>query len=208
MGTSERSIRRVLLFRHMRSDIDNVRKMVGLLGDEGFVDAISNAETLVRDAEATLERVETLEEDAGEAVEEANVALRQVDNRLQKFDETISLIEAKIEAGFSVGFFFFAVTRWMAGDILIALALAGMGLLGAGSLVVTIVTLPQVQKLLDIGDYATDQVGLFDEIEEERRERRRKRREKRGGHASVGGKKGADGTQRERQMETERDWYK
>jgi len=182
----------------MRSDIDNVRKMVGLLGDEGFVDAISNAEELVKDAQDTLERVEVLEEDAATAVEEANVALRQVDARLEKFDDTISLMEAKIEAGFSVGFFFFAINRWFAGDVFLALTLAGMGLLGTGSLVVTIVTLPQVQKLLKIGDYATDQVSetvssLDGLTREERKEVARQRREERRRDRRGAGKPGQTG---------------
>lgn len=140
------------------SEIDNMRKLVRLLSDDGFVDAITNAEDLVRDAEDTLERVEGIERDAEEAVREANVALKQVDSRLQKFDETISLVEAKIEAGFSVGFFFFALNTYLSGDLLIAAALFFMGLLGFSSLVRTIVTLPQVQRLRGIGDYAEDTV--------------------------------------------------
>lgn len=140
------------------SEIDNIRKLIGLLSDDGFVDALKNAESLLNDADETLERVERIEKDADEALREANEALRQVDGRLQKFDETISLIEAKIEAGFSVGFFFFALNSYLAGDILLAAGLAFMGLLGASSLVVTIITLPQVKRLLSISDYATDQV--------------------------------------------------
>jgi hypothetical protein len=140
------------------SEVDNIRKLVGLLSNDGFVDAITNAEELVRDAEETLERVERIEGEANEALREANVALEQVDGRLRKFDETVSLLEAKIEAGFSVGFFFFAANSYLAGDLLFALALGFMGLLGASSLVVTVVNLPQVRRLLSIGDYATDQL--------------------------------------------------
>lgn len=142
----------------MRSDIDNVRKMMGLLGDEGFVKALTNAEKLVNDAEETLERVEKIEGEAGEAVREANEALQAVDNRLLKFDETISLLEAKIEAGFSLGFFFFALSMWSDGEVLLAAGLAFMGLLGASSLVMTIVTLPQVRRLRQVGEYATDRM--------------------------------------------------
>ncbi|MFP4174276.1 MAG: hypothetical protein ACLFSW_00660 [Halobacteriales archaeon] len=140
------------------SEIDNVRKLVGLLSNDGFVDAISNAEELVRDAEGTLERVEQIEGEANDALREANKALDQVDNRLRKFDETVSLLEAKIEAGFSVGFFFFALNSYLAGDLFIAAGLAFMGLLGASSLIVTVVNLPQVRRLLSIGDYASEQV--------------------------------------------------
>lgn len=86
----------------MLSDIDNVRKMMALLGDEGFVEALENVETVVRDADETLGRVEKIESDAEQAVREANEALIAVDNRLLKFDETISLLEAKIEAGFTL----------------------------------------------------------------------------------------------------------
>ena len=142
----------------MRSDIDNVRKMMGLLGDEGFVKALTNAEKLVNDAEETLERVEKIEGEAGEAVREANEALQAVDNRLLKFDETISLLEAKIEAGFSLGFFFFALSMWSDGEVLLAAGLAFMGLLGVSSLVMTIVTLPQVRRLRQVGEYATDRM--------------------------------------------------
>jgi len=142
--------------------------MVGLLGDEGFVKALTNAEKLVDDAEETLERVEKIEGEAGEAVREANEALQAVDNRLLKFDETISLLEAKIEAGFSLGFFFFALSMWTDGEVLLAAGLAFMGLLGASSLVVTIVTLPQVRRLRQVGEYATDR------IDRERDDRTRK----------------------------------
>lgn len=140
------------------SEIDNARKLIGLLSNDGFVDAISNAEELVRDAEGTLERVEQIEGEANDALREANEALDQVDNRLRKFDETVSLLEAKIEAGFSVGFFFFALNSYLAGDLFIAAGLAFMGLLGASSLIVTVVNLPQVRRLLSIGDYASEQV--------------------------------------------------
>ena len=140
------------------SGVDNIRRLIGLLGDEGFVNALTNAEEILKDAENTLERVERIENDANDALREANQALDQVDNRLRKFDETVSLLEAKIEAGFSVGFFFFALNSYLAGNLLAAAGLGFMGLLGASSLVVTVVTLPQVQRLLSIGDYATDQV--------------------------------------------------
>jgi hypothetical protein len=42
------------------SDIENVRKMVALLGDEGFVEALENAEKLVDEADDTLTRVEQI----------------------------------------------------------------------------------------------------------------------------------------------------
>lgn len=142
----------------MLSDIDNMRKMIELLGDEGFVRALTNAEDLVADVDETLDRVEQIEGDAEAAVREANEALNAVDSRLAKFDETISLLEAKIEAGFSIGFFFFALNSYLAGDLLIAAGLFCMGLLGASSLVVTVVTLPQVQRLRQAGRYASGQV--------------------------------------------------
>jgi len=150
----------------MRSDIDNVRQMVGLLGDEGFVDALKNAENLVGDVEETLRRVEEVEDEANEAVQEANAALHAVDARLKKVDDTISLIEAKIEAGFSLGFFFFAFSQWSEGNVILAVALAFMGLLGASSLIRTILNMPQVRRLRNMGDYATDQI--WEEVEEGR----------------------------------------
>jgi len=139
-------------------EIDNLRSLVGLLSDDGFVTALTNAEEVVNDAEETLERVERIECEANEALREANVALEQVDHRLRRFDETVSLPEAKIEAGFSIGFFFFALNSYLAGDLLFAVGLGFMGLLGASSLVVTVVTLPQVRRLLNIGDYASEQI--------------------------------------------------
>jgi hypothetical protein len=139
-------------------EIDNIRSLVGLLSDEGFVGALTEAEEILRDADETLERVERIEGEANEALREANAALEQVDHRLRRFDETVSLLEAKIEAGFSVGFFFFALNSYLAGDLLFALGLGFMGLLGASSLVVTVVTLPQVRRLLSIGDYASEQI--------------------------------------------------
>ena len=160
----------------MRSDIDNMRKMMSLLGDEGFVNALTNAEKLVSDVEETLERVEEIENEANEAVHEANTALQAVDTRLQKVDDTISLIEAKIEAGFSLGFFFFALSRWLEGDLILAGALAFMGLLGASSLVRTVLNMPQVRRLRNMGDYATDQIWQEERrIREERRAREARR---------------------------------
>jgi hypothetical protein len=132
--------------------------MVGLLGDEGFVDALKNAENLVGDVEDTLRRVEEVEDEANEAVQEANQALHAVDARLKKVDDTISLIEVKIEAGFSLGFFFFAFSQWSEGNFVLAAALGFMGLLGASSLIRTILNMPQVRRLRDMGDYATDQI--------------------------------------------------
>lgn len=164
-------------FSPMRSDIDNVRKMVGLLGDEGFVEALTNAENLVNEANETLERVEKIEGEAGDAVREANEALNAVDNRLLKFDETISLLEAKIEAGFSLGFFFFALSMWRDGELLLAAGLAFMGLLGVSSLVVTIVNLPQVRRLRQVGDYATDRID--DVSDRNRRDEKRRRKSER-----------------------------
>ncbi|WP_436901692.1 hypothetical protein [Halovenus halobia] len=135
----------------MASDLGNMLRMMNILGDEGFVDALENAERLVDSADRTLERVEKIESDAEQAVREANETLTAVDNRLATFDETISLLEAKIEAGFSIGFFFFGLNRYLAGELFLAVALFGMGLLGASSLVVTIVTLPQVRRLRKMG---------------------------------------------------------
>jgi hypothetical protein len=150
----------------MLSDIENVRKMVELLGDEGFVEALTNAEKLVEDVDETLDRVERIEGDAEEAVREANTALTAVDTRLAKFDETISLLEAKIEAGFSIGFFFFALNTYLAGDVLVAAGLFFMGLLGASSLAVTIATMPQVRRLRQAGRYAFSRLDGADSNEE------------------------------------------
>lgn len=135
----------------MASDLGNMLRMMNILGDEGFVDALENAEKLVENADETLKRVEKIESDAEQAVREANETLTAVDNRLAKFDETISLLEAKIEAGFSIGFFFFGLNRYLDGELLLAGALFFMGLLGASSLLVTVVTLPQVRRLRQMG---------------------------------------------------------
>jgi hypothetical protein len=160
----------------MLSDIENVRKLTALLGDEGFVDALTNAEELVNDVDERLERVEEIEGDAEQAVREANDALNAVDYRLQKFDEAIRLIEAKIEAGFSAGFFFFAFQQWQAGAVFLAAGLAVMGLLGISSLAVTVVTMPQVQRLLQVSQYLADRFdgdeSTGDDIEIRTRERR------------------------------------
>jgi hypothetical protein len=131
----------------MLSDINNVRQLVELLGDDGFTEAITQAEDLVNDVNDTLDRVERVEDEAGEAVKEANRTLTAVDRRLDKVDRTINLLEAKIEAGFSLGFFVFAVNFYLNGDLLFAASLAFMGLLGAGQLLVTIRNIPQVEKI-------------------------------------------------------------
>lgn len=140
----------------MSSDIGRVLRMMTLVGDEGFVEALENAESLVEEAEGTLRRVEKIEGEAEAAVREANETLQAVDHRLAKFDESVSLLEAKIEAAFSIAFLFFALSQYNEGQILLAAGLAIMGLLGFSSLVVTLVTLPQVQRLRQVGEYASD----------------------------------------------------
>lgn len=157
----------------MLSDIGNVYRMLDLLGDDGFVDALQDTEQLVDDATETLERVERIEGEAEAAVREANEMLTAVDHRLMRFDETLSLLEAKIEAGFSIAFLFFAVTTWLAGNLLLAAGLFVMGLLGASSLVVTILTLPQVRRLRQVGEYATDRLDRRRDRDARRGERDR-----------------------------------
>ncbi|MEF8806770.1 hypothetical protein [Natronomonas sp.] len=142
----------------MASDLGNMLRMVGLLGDDEFVDALTDVETLVNDVQETLDRVEEVEREAGQAVDDANESLANVDQRLERFDEMISRLEAKIEAGFSIGFFVFALNRWSAGDPYLAAGLFVMGLLGASSLVVTIYRMPQVRKLRKLGRYASSRI--------------------------------------------------
>ncbi|PSP98325.1 hypothetical protein BRC89_08320 [Halobacteriales archaeon QS_4_70_19] len=142
----------------MLSDIDNVRKLMLLLGDEGFTDALTQAEELVDDANRTLDRVEQIEDDAAQAVREANETLVAVDRRLDKVDETISLLEAKIEAGFSLGFLIFAADAYFADNLFLAAGLAFLGLLGAGQLLVTLRNIPQVEKVSEGIGYVLDAV--------------------------------------------------
>lgn len=137
--------------------------MVGLLGDEEFVDALTNVEGTIEEVNETLDRVEQVESEAGEAVREANATLHAVDRRLDKVDETISLLEAKIEAGFSAGFLVVAANLYFRGELVLAVSLAVLGLLGAGALVHTIATLPQVQKLRQVGGFAYDRLDGIDE---------------------------------------------
>jgi hypothetical protein len=150
----------------MSADIGNMLKMMNVLGDDGFVDALTDVEGLVEDVNETLDRVERIEGEAEAAVKEANEALNAVDHRLAKFDETISLLEAKIEAGFSVGFFFFALNQYLAGELLFAAGLFFMGLLGASSLVVTVLTMPQIRRLRGMSRYATGRSGRNRERED------------------------------------------
>lgn len=140
----------------MLSDIENVRRLTELLRDEGFVEALTNAEQLVDDVDERLERVEQIEGEATEAVTEANEALNAVDERLRKFDEAIRLIEAKIEAGFSAGFFLFGYQQLTTGAVFIAAGLFFMGLLGGSSLLVTLKNMPQVERLRQMGTYLLD----------------------------------------------------
>lgn len=142
----------------MLSDIDNARKLLLLLGDEGFTEALTQAEELVEDANDTLDRVERVEDEAAEAVREANRTLVAVDRRLDKVDRTINLLEAKIEAGFSLGFLVFAANFYLSGDYIFAVSLAFMGLLGAGQLLVTIWNIPQVEKLREAGEFVYDEI--------------------------------------------------
>jgi hypothetical protein len=151
----------------MLSDIENVRRLTELLRDEGFVDALSNAEELVEDVDERLERVEQIEGDAEQAVREANDALNAVDDRLRTFDEAIRLIEAKIEAGFSAGFLFFGYQQLTAGAVFIAAGLFFMGLLGSSSLVVTLRNMPQVERLGQMSRYLLRQLRESDPGERE-----------------------------------------
>jgi len=142
----------------MFRNINNAGELMDLLNDDGFVNSLKDVEQTLDDVNETIDRVEQIEGEAEEALREANEALIAVDDRLAKFDETISLLEAKIEAGFSVGFLFFGLNSYLAGDLLLAAGLLTMGLLGASSLVVTIVTLPQVRRLRQVGRYASEQI--------------------------------------------------
>jgi hypothetical protein len=193
----------------MFSDIDNARKMIELLGDEGFVEALTNAEELVDEVDETLDRVERVEDEAGEAVREANEALNAVDARLETFDETVRLLEAKIEAGFSVGFFFFAVSQATAGNLLIGAALAFMGLLGASSLVVSIITMPQVRRLRELIEYASDRVDEEEPEVEVRTRREAEARRETGatdeGETTPSGRRGEHRGANQSRRETETD---
>lgn len=144
----------------MLSDIDNVRKLLLLLGDEGFTEALTEAEALVEDASDTLDRVERIENEAAQAVTEANETLEAVDRRLDTVDRTINLLEAKIEAGFSLGFFVFAVNAYVSGDLFFAAGLFFMGLLGAGQLAVTIANIPQVEKIRVAVGFLLERLGV------------------------------------------------
>jgi hypothetical protein len=142
------------------SEVNNVRQLVELLSDDGFTEALTQAEDLVNEVNDTLDRVEEVEDEAAEAVKEANQTLVAVDRRLGKVDETISLLEAKIEAGFSLGFFVFAFNFFIDGDLIFAASLAFLGLLGVGQLLVTIRTIPQVQKLRELLRYLLERLGF------------------------------------------------
>ena len=144
----------------MFSDIGNARKLMLLLGDEGFTEALTQAEDLVENVNDTLDRVERVEDEAGEAVEEPNRTLHAVDCRLDTVDRTINLLEAKIEAGFSLAFFVFAANAYVFGDLFFAAGLAFVGLLGVGQLAVTITTIRQVEKLLDGARFLLQRLGI------------------------------------------------
>jgi hypothetical protein len=145
----------------------NTARMVGLLGDEEFVDALTNVEGTIEEVNETLDRVEEVEDEAAQAVHEANATLTAVDQRLAKVDETISLLEAKIEAGFSLAFLLVAANLYVQGDLILAATLALLGLLGAGALVSTARTLPQVQKLRQLGGATYDRLDGVDEDDRE-----------------------------------------
>jgi hypothetical protein len=146
----------------MLSEVDNARKLMLLLGDEGFTEALTQAESLIEDANDTLDRVERIEGEAAAAVTEANRTMQAVDQRLDKVDRTINLLEAKIEAGFSLAFFVFAVNVYLGGDVFFAAGLFALGLLGAGQLLVTIRNIPQVEKLWAGVRYLLDRLGVRD----------------------------------------------
>jgi hypothetical protein len=105
--------------------------------------------------------------EAGRAVQESNATLRAVDYRLAKVGETISLLEAKADVGFSAGFLVVAANLFLRGGLLLAASLAVLGLLSAGALVVTTVTLPQVKKLHQAALAAFDRLDGVDEGDRE-----------------------------------------
>ncbi|MFP4632091.1 MAG: hypothetical protein ACLFMT_01475 [Halobacteriales archaeon] len=153
----------------MISEMRNVRDLVGVLGDDDFVDAIVRADDLVRDADETLYRVELIES-------EANEALRHVDERLQRVDRTVKLLEAKIEAAFTVGFLAAALRMYSQDELVFAVGLGVLGALGLSSLVVTLLNIPQVVKLRRGADRATDYAsGYADSLygDDSRKRRRR-----------------------------------
>lgn len=145
----------------------NTAKLVELLGDDGFVEAVTNVGRIVEAVNETLDRVEKAESEAGEAVQEANATLHAVDRRLDKVDETISSMEAKIEAGFNAGFLVVAADLFFRGELIFAASLAVLGLLGAGALMHTILTLPQIRKLRQAGLAAFDRLDGVDEDDRE-----------------------------------------
>ncbi|MFB6207688.1 MAG: hypothetical protein ABEJ05_14300 [Haloglomus sp.] len=131
----------------MFSDIANVRRLMLLLGDERFTDALTQAEKLVEDADETLDRAAQSEGRAERAVREANETPVAVDCRLGKVDESINPLEAKVGAGFSLGFFIFAANAYVDGNLFPAVGLGFTGLLGAGQLAATVTRIPRVEKL-------------------------------------------------------------
>lgn len=63
-----------------------------------------------------------------------------------------------------------------------------MGLLGISSLVVTIVNLPQVQRLRQVGDYATDQLDdAMDQFDDETHRTGRQQRQRKLTHQKQDG---------------------
>lgn len=126
----------------MRTEADNVRRLLMLLGDDEFVEAISNADRLVDDADETLLRVREIERSVDQMMYE-------VDERMLEIDRMMNSIVARLEASVSVVLFILGVNSYLKDDFLWAVIFVAVALTFSTSMVVTLFRRSRLQRLVE-----------------------------------------------------------
>ena len=132
---------------------DNVRRLLDTLGDDDFVDAVTQIDVILDDVEETMRRVRGIEGDVDGMMD-------NVDAKLVAVDGTIRRIEQKVEASFAVAFWVLGANRFLEDDLLWAGILGAVGLVFASSLLVTTYRKSLLKRVVDdLADAATDVAG-------------------------------------------------
>lgn len=112
------------------------------MSDEEFVEAISNADRLVDDADETLVRVREIERSVDQMMYE-------VDERMLAIDEMMNSIVARLEASVSVVLFILGVNSYLQDDVLWAAVFVAVALTFSTSMVVTLFRKSRLQSVVE-----------------------------------------------------------
>ncbi len=126
----------------MRTEAENVRRLLLLLSDEEFVEAVSNADRLVDDADETLLRVREIERSVDQMMYE-------VDERMLAIDTMMNSIVARLEASVSVVLFILGVNRYLQDDVVWAAIFVAVALTFSTSLVMTLFRKSRLQRVVE-----------------------------------------------------------